>query len=192
MATGTLAAAPLLLAVGSHEAILITVGVGTFGLLVLAFFLWLAVSAVLSLVLQTIRRLCVLEQQSLRASIRQGIILTKHHLKEVGPLWLVWMSVRLIWVPLLVPVMILLVPFLMLTIPLGVALGGAPAALVAGFTALFMEGYTPWIMGILAGLPIFIVVMISPILFVSGLIQVYLSSVWTLAYRDLKAMELPV
>ena len=187
-----LAIAPLLLAIGSHEVILITIGVGTFGLLVLAFFMWLAVSAVLSLVLQTIRRLCVLEQQSLRASIRQGIILTKHHLKEVGPLWLVWMSVRLIWVPLLVPVMILLVPFLMLTIPLGVALGGAPAALVAGFTALFMEGYTPWIMGILAGLPIFIVVMISPILFVSGLIQVYLSSVWTLAYRDLKAMELPV
>jgi hypothetical protein len=53
-----------------------------------------------------------------------------------------------------------------------------------------MEGATPWIMGLLVGLPIFIVVMLSPILFVSGLVEIYKSSIWTLAYRDLKAMEL--
>jgi hypothetical protein len=186
------AVAPVLLAIGKHDAILITAGVGTVGLLILAFFVWLATSAVLSVVLQPIRRACVLEEQSLPASIRQGAVLTKHHLSEVLPLWLVWISIRLIWVPLTVPLVILFVPFLMLTIPLGVALGGFPSALVAGFTALFMDGVTPWIMGLMAGLPIFIVVMISPILFVNGLVEVYLSSIWTLAYRDLKAMELPV
>jgi hypothetical protein len=184
-----LAIAPLLLAIGSREAILITIGVGTFGLLVLVSFLLLAISAVLSLVLQPIRRACVLEQQSLLVSIRQGVMLAKHHLKDVGSLWLVWMSLRLIWVFLIVPVIILFIPFLLLTIPLGALLGGGSAALVAGITALFMDGYTPWIMGALAGLPIFIVVMISPILFVSGLVEVYMSSIWTLAYRDLKVME---
>jgi hypothetical protein len=187
-----LATTPILLAIRSHEIILVTAGVGTFGLLVLAFYLWLAVSAVLSLVLQTIRRACVLEQQSLLVSIRQGVTLTKHHLKEIGPLWLVWMGLRLLWIPLAVPILILFVPFLLLTIPLGTALGGMPAALVAGITSLFMDGATPWIMGALVGLPIFIVVMISPILFVSGLVEIYKSSIWTLAYRDLKAMELPV
>jgi hypothetical protein len=187
-----LAVAPVLLAIGKHDAILITAGVGTVGLLIVAFFVWLAASAVLSVVLQPIRRACALEEQSLPASIRQGAVLTKHHLKEVLPLWLVWISIRLIWVPLIVPVVILFVPFLMLTIPLGVALGGFPAALVAGFTALIMDGATPWIMGLMAGLPIFIVVMISPILFVNGLVEIYLSSIWTLAYRDLKAIELPV
>jgi hypothetical protein len=181
--------APLLLAIGSREAILITIGVGTFGLLVLVSFLLLAIGAVLSLVLQPIRRACVLEQQSLLVSIRQGVMLAKHHLKDVGSLWLVWMSLRLIWVFLIVPVIILFIPFLLLTIPLGALLGGGSAALVAGITALFMDGYTPWIMGALAGLPIFIVVMISPILFVSGLVEVYMSSIWTLAYRDLKVME---
>jgi hypothetical protein len=35
-----------------------------------------------------------------------------------------------------------------------------------------------------------IVVMISPILFVNGLVEIYMSSLWTLAYRDLKATEL--
>jgi hypothetical protein len=187
-----LAVAPVMLAIGMHDAILITAGMGTVGLLVLAFFVWLAASAVLSVILQPIRRACTLEEQSLPASIRQGVVLTKHHLSEVLPLWLVWMSIRLIWVPLIVPVVILFVPFLMLTIPLGVALGGFPAALVAGFTALFMDGATPWILGLMAGLPIFIVVMFSPILFVNGLVEIYLSSIWTLAYRNLKGMELPV
>jgi hypothetical protein len=187
-----LAVAPLLLAIGSREVILISFGVVTVGLLVLAFFLWLAVSATLSLVLQPIRRACVLEQQNLVVSIRQGVMLTKHHWKEVGQLWLIWMGIRLIWLPLLVPVMILLFPFLLLTIPLGAVLGGGTAAMVAGITALFMEGYTPWIMGALAGLPVFIVVIILPILFVSGLVEIYMSSIWTLAYRDLKAIEIPI
>jgi len=187
-----LAVAPVMLAIGMHDAILITAGMGTVGLLVLAFFVWLAANAVLSVILQPIRRACALEEQSLPASIRQGVVLTKHHLSEVLPLWLVWMSIRLIWIPLIVPVVILFVPFLMLTIPLGVAMGGFPAALVAGFTALFMDGATPWILGLMAGLPIFIVVMFSPILFVNGLVEIYLSSIWTLAYRNLKAMELSV
>ena len=183
---------PLLLVIGSQKAIPITIGVVTFvGMLILAFFLWLALIAALSLVIQIIRRFCVLEQQGLLASIRQGVRLTKHHLKDVTPLWLVWMGLRLIWVFLIVPVMLLFIPFLLLTIPLGALLGGGPAALVAGMTALFMEGYTPWIMGALVGLPIFIVVMISPILFVGGLVEIYKSSIWTIAYRDLKAMELP-
>jgi hypothetical protein len=183
---------PLLLVIGSQKAIPITIGVVTFvGMLILAFFLWLALIAALSLVIQIIRRFCVLEQQGLLASIRQGVRLTKHHLKDVTPLWLVWMGLRLIWVFLIVPVMLLFIPFLLLTIPLGALLGGGPAALVAGMTALFMDGATPWIMGALVGLPIFIVVMISPILFVGGLVEIYKSSIWTIAYRDLKAMELP-
>jgi hypothetical protein len=187
-----LAVAPILLAIRSHEIILITAGVGTFSLLILAIYLWFAASAVLSVVLQPIRRSCVLEEQSLPSSIRQGFTLTRHHLKEVVPLWLVWVSIRLLWVPLIVPVMFLLVPFLLLAILLGVVFGGAPAALVAGIAGLYIDGVTPWIMGLLAGLPIFIVVMISPILFISGLVEIYKSSMWTLAYRDLKAMEVQV
>jgi hypothetical protein len=151
--------------------------------------LWLAASAVLSLVLQTIRRACVLEGQSLLASIRQGVMLTKHHLKEVSPLWLIWMGVRLLWVPLGALILILLAPVLLLTVLTGVVLGGVPAALVAAITGLFMGGATPWIMGALAGLPVFIVVMASPMLFVNGLVEIYMSCIWTLAYRDLRAME---
>ena len=187
-----LAVAPILLAIGSNETVLITVGIGTIGLLTLATYLVLAAAALLSLVMQPIRRACALEDQSLWASIRQGIGMTKHHLKEVGVLWLIWMGIRLLWVPVSVLVLVILLPLLLVTMLLGVAVAGLPAALAGAITALFIDGATPWIMGALVGIPIFIVVMILPMLFVSGLVEIYKSSIWTLAYRDLMAMDRPV
>lgn len=187
-----LAIAPVLLAIGSQEAILITAGVGTFGLLILGICLWLAAGLVLSLVLQMIRRACVLEDQSLPASIRQGIRITKQHMKDVGLVWLIWMGIRLAWVPLGAIILILLAPVLLLTVLAGVVVGGVPAALVAVIADLFTSGATSWIMGALAGLPLFFVVTISPMLFVGGLVEIYTSSIWTLAYRDLRVMESPV
>ena len=187
-----LAVTPLLLAIGNHEAVIITAGVATLGLLVLGIYMWLAAGAVLSLVLQPVRRACALEEQSLWASIRQGITITKQHLKELSQIWLIWIGIRLLWVPLGLLVFILLSPVLLLTILAGVAMGGLPAALVAAIASLYTGDITSWIMGALAGLPIFILVLISPMLFVSGLIEIYKSCIWTLAYRDLKALQHPV
>ena len=184
-----LAAAPLLLAIGSHEAILITVGIGTFGLLALAVCLCFPAAMVLSIILQPIRRACALEDQSLWTSIRQGIRLTRHHFKEVGPLWLVWMSIRVLWALVGTVVVILLAPVLVVTILAGLVAGGLPAVLVALVARIFIGGVTPWLIGTLAGMPVFIVVTISPILFVSGLVEIYKSSMWTLGYRDLKAVK---
>ena len=186
-----LAITPVLLAIGSQEAVIILGAAGTFGMLLLVFFLSLAVTVVLSGVMQVIRRACVLEDQSLLSSIRQGISLTRQHIKDIALLWMTWVGLLILWVPLVLPVIILLVPFLLVTMLVGIALGGISTALVAGIADLFISGGTPWIMGGLAGLPVFIVVMISPILFVNGFMEVYLSSMWTLAYRNLKHGSLP-
>jgi hypothetical protein len=187
-----LAVAPVLLAIGRPEAILVTAGLGAFALLVLAGYLWLPASAVLSLVLQPVRRACVLDEAGLLASIRQGALLTKHHLKDVSLIWLIWMGIRLLWLPVGALVLILLAPVLLFTILAGTAAGGVTAALVGVIAVLFVEGATPWIMGVVAGLPVFIVVMISPMLFLGGLVEIYKSCLWTLAYRDLRAMERPM
>ncbi len=183
--------APVLLAIRSNEAIIIASGIGAFGLFIMAGYLWLAASGILSLVIQPIKRACALDNQGMVAAFRHGITLTKRHLKDVGMLWLVWMCIRLLWVPLGILIVILLVPFFLLTTLAGLAMGGLPATLVATVTSLFMGGATPWIMGALVGVPIFIVVMASPMLFVNGLVEVYMSSIWTLAYRDLRALESP-
>jgi hypothetical protein len=184
-----LAVAPILLSIGSHDAVIIIAGIGTAGLLVMAGCLWLAALVVLSFVLQPIRRACILEDQSLWASIRQGLSLTRHHLKEVGLLWLVWMGIRVLWAPVAAAILIILTPILLLTILLGGVVSGVPAVIIGITARIFMGGLTPWLMGALAGLPIFIVVMISPMLFVSGFVEIYKSCIWTLAYRDLKAMK---
>ena len=118
--------------------------------------------------------------------------MTRQHLKEVGLIWLVWMGIRLVWVPLGLIVLILLTPVLLLTMLAGVVAGGIPAALVALIADLFASEATSWIMGALAGLPLFFLVTISPMLFIEGLLEVYMSSIWTLAYRDLRVMESPV
>jgi hypothetical protein len=144
---------------------------------------------VLSVLLQPIRRACVLEDQGLLVSIQQGAWMTTHHLKDIGPLWLIWMGIRLLWVPVGMVILIVLIPVLALTTLIGVAAGGVPGILVTGMAIPFTSPITAWIMGLMAGLPFFIVVLISPLLFVNGLVETYLSSVWTLAYRQLKALE---
>jgi hypothetical protein len=51
------------------------------------------------------------------------------------------------------------------------------------------SGPLPWILAGAVGLPIFLLVLVIPLLFLGGLWQVYRSSVWTLTYRELRAME---
>ncbi len=187
-----LAVAPVLLAFGSQSAALIFAGLGTLGLLFVAFCAWVAGSALLSVVLQPIRCACVLEDQGLVASIRTGLRMTRHHVKEVGLLWLIWMGIRLLGGIFAVLIVVLLAPALLLAVLAGVAVGGVPAALVGFIANLFTGGATPWIMGALVGLPVFTVVTLSPILFVGGLIEIYKSSLWILGYRELRSMPRPV
>src|SRR5512135_3423296 len=99
-------------------------------LLILSSSLWMIGGAVLSLVLQPIRLVCVLENRSFFASIRDGFRMAKHHFKNVGLLWLIWMGIRILWAPLGILAVILIAPFILLAILAGVVMGGIPAALV--------------------------------------------------------------
>jgi hypothetical protein len=184
-----LSIAPLLLALRSRDWVIITLGVGTVSLLIFLVYLWFAVHMILGLVLQPIRRACVLEKQSLAASIREGFRMMKGYPKELGLIGLIWLGIRLCWVPLAGLILLLLLPLLLMTTLLGVGVGGVPGILVTGIASLFTDGLTAWIMGLIAGFPTFLVIMLSPMLFINGLLEVYLSSIWTLAYRDLRAVQ---
>jgi len=157
------------------------------------FFLWVLLSIVVGVVLsplmQVIRRACAVEGLGAIASIRRGVATVKGHLREVVVVWLIWISTRLLWMFAAVPVMIVISPVMLLSIALGAALGGVPAAGVGGVLSLLLDGPFPWIVGGVVGLPIFIVVTIAPMLFLSGLVEVFKSNTWTLAYRELRALE---
>jgi hypothetical protein len=82
-----------------------------------------------------------------------------------------------------------MLPLFVLTILKGVIVARVPALIVGGICSLFLSGAWPWIVGGLFGLPIFFLVAFSPEFLVESLAQIFRSSVWTLVYRELKALE---
>jgi len=187
-----LALSPLLLIATGNVLAIAAGAFGTLGLLGLASTLLFAGSVLLSLVMQPVKRACVLDNLGITASLRKGFSVLRGHLKQVVTMWVIWIGIRILWIPLSFVLMILTAPLLVLTILLGVVAGGVPGVVVAGLSSLFVEGATPWIMGAIVAIPIFLLVMISPMLFLGGLVQVFLSSMWTLAYRELRAEGVPV
>ena len=162
---------------------------GVLGLLIFTGLLLAMVSALLSLIMQTVRRACVIDNMGVFASIGTGITMLRHHLKDVGIAWLIWIGIRILWAPVSLMVALILLPVLLVFLLAGVVVGVVPAALAAGIASPFVNGVTPWIIGVIAGLPIFILVMILPLLFVGGWVEIYKSNLWTLTYRELIVME---
>jgi hypothetical protein len=158
--------------------------------LFLIIFLSVIVSAVLSLFVQVIRRACAVEGLGVFASIGRGLGMVRRHFKEVAIIWLIWIGTRLAWMVVSIPVIIILSPILLLFLIAGVAAGAVPALLVGGLLTSTLGAPFAWAVGALAGLPIFLLTMLAPMLFVSGLVEIFKSSTWTVAYRQLLALEL--
>jgi hypothetical protein len=183
------ALSPLLLWTSGSTLAGITGTVFSTGLLFLLIPVAIIVKAALSLLMQVFRRACAVEQLGAFAAIRRGFVVARHHLKEVGIVWIIWIGMRLLWMLAMVPVMIVILPVTLLFILVGAVAGGMPAVLVGGVLSLFYQGALPWIVGGIVGLPLFILAMIAPMLFLSGLVEVIKSSTWTLTYRELRAQE---
>jgi len=129
-----------------------------------------------------IRRACVLEGRGVAGSIRYGFAVVRKHLGKVVPVGLVNWGVGLTWPLLVAPVAALLAG-------VGLLLGGTVALLVGVVTRLFLEGVTPWVLAGVLGIPIFLLTVAVPLAFLGGLREVFLSSAWTLTYRELLTLE---
>jgi hypothetical protein len=105
--------------------------------------------------------------------------------------WLAWMGVRLVWSLALIPLIILLSPVLLLSMILGAAAGAVPALLATGIASLSVSSVFAWIIGAIFGIPLFLVVTFAPINFLSGLVEVFKSSFWTLSYREFRPLPSP-
>jgi hypothetical protein len=179
-----LALAPLLLWATGDETAGIAGTLATVVMVMSLILLLIVVSVVLSLLTHFFRRACALEAVGVVEAIRQGTGVVRRHLKDVGVMWLIMFGLSIAWLFAIIPLMIALVL-------LGLAAGGLPALLVGGLVSLTFEGAVPWILAALVGLPIFIVAIAIPVLFLGGLVEVFRSSVWTLTYRELRGLEQP-
>jgi hypothetical protein len=177
-----LAFAPLLLWATESKVAGIIGTVITIGLFFLILFLAIVVGVVLSLLKKFFWRACALEELGVVESIRQGFGVVKQHLKDVGIMWLILVGLGLGWI-------LVIIPFTILLVIVAVMVGGFPALLMGGLASLIFEGAVPWILAGVIGIPIFILVVALPRLFLGGLVEVFKSSVWTLTYRELRALE---
>ena len=157
-------------------------------------FLLIFVITILMVVLYVLRdfawRMIVLDGAGAREALRMAWALVKRQWKNVGLTWLVMVGLKIAWG---IGFFILIFPLLVVSIL--TAVGGAlvailPTLLTAGVASLLSApDYWPWIFAAIIGLPFFVIVAFSPILLVSGWAQIYQSNVWTLTYRELKAIE---
>jgi hypothetical protein len=176
------ALAPLLLWTTGSDAAGALGTVATVGLVFLLILLAIVVAVVLTLLTRFFRRVCALEGLGVIESIQQGYGVVRRHLKDVAIMWLIMAGVGLgVGVALFIVVILLLA--------VGVLLGGLPALLVGWLASSMFEGPMPWILAAAVGVPIFLLVLVVPLLFLGGLIEVFKSSVWTLTYRELRALE---
>ncbi len=140
------------------------------------------VTAVVELLRQFFWRACTFEELGVFEAIREGYAMVRRHWVQVLTMWAITIGIRLAWGAFIVVVGLLL--FL-----LGATLGGIPAIIVGTLSRLVTEGVTPWVLAAAAGLPILVIVVSLPVIFLQGIMETFSSTLWTLTYRELRAAE---
>lgn len=177
-----IALAPLLTLTLDNETLGVIASILTAGLVILVVFVAIVAVITLSVLMQFFRRAAVLENLGVFEAIRRGWAVARSRPGDV-------IIMALILFALSLAAVILILPLLLLLVFLGLAAGGLPGLLAGGLASLFLEGSAPVIVGLVVGLPLFLLIVILPLLFVSGLAQVFSLGTWTLAYREILALQ---
>ena len=162
--------------------------VGSIGILFLLIFVVVIVSIFLGLLRHFFWRACALKNLGVRESLRRGFQMARENWKNVGIMWLVMVGLGIAWAFVSIVAAIVTLPVVALTSVVAVLVAGIPALLVGGLTSLFLNGWIPWVIGAVFVLPLFFTLAFSPWLLLGSWQTVYASTVWTLVYRELKAL----
>ncbi|MFP4344272.1 MAG: hypothetical protein ACLFU8_06250 [Anaerolineales bacterium] len=177
------ALAPLLAWI-TESVILQVVGtVLSIGLTFLVVLLFILVIIALSLLRHFALRAAALEGLPVFPALHEGYRMVREHLDDVVLMGLIMFGIRIALTVVFIPVIILLVLA-------GIVLGVLPGVLAGLLTfAVAGEGALPWIVGFIVGLPLFLLVVGVPSLFLGGLVETFKSTTWTLTYRELRVLE---
>jgi hypothetical protein len=170
---------PLPLWVDLSEGLAIAAGILTAALFFIAVFAIVMMSLAITLIKLFARRACALEDMGVAASLLRGYRTVKKHFRELLPVGLVGLGVNLSW-----PAVVLC--FLILLFGVGVLVGGLPALLVGKLMESAAAGETAVFVSLGLGLLLLGAVLTAPLIWLDGLRQVYLSSIWTLTYRQIQ------
>jgi hypothetical protein len=185
-----LAFTPLVFGIrGSTASAVITGSLLTGGLVVAGIALAVAAGTLLSVLKRFFRQTCALESLGVIASICRGWAVVRQKPLDVLVIWLIVAGIGLGWAIAIALSFVVLFPLLILSSALAGVAGTLSGCLVYLLSSLVFEGTVPVLAAVLVGLPIFVLAMLAPWWCLGGLKEVFLSSAWTLAYRELRAVE---
>ncbi len=175
---------------GESEPFAVAGIVGLIGVVVLVIFVVAILSIILMLLRQFFWRVCALEDVGVGESLRRGFAMVRENWKNVGLMWLIMIGLGIAWMIVSFIALILLIPIVIITSVIAAVMVAVPGLLLVGLFSLFLSGYLPWIAGGLFVLPLFFVIAFSPWGLLTAWQQVYASTVWTLTYREIKALPI--
>ena len=155
--------------------------IATIGLFFSMMFLVMLVGLALSLVMALIQRACVQGNLGVTASIRQGAHLVRQHFMDVFLMWLLLVGVSIAF-------FLVILPIAMLVLGVAALLGGGAGWLTYTLLHTGASELGPILWAVVAGTGVFGILITLPLAFLGGLREVYLSTAWTLTYRELDAM----
>lgn len=159
------------------------VGLTVFGISVVV--IW---SIVFGLLRPFFWRIAVLENAGVGESFRRGFAMVRENWKNVGLMWLVMIGLGIAWIIVSILAIIVTIPIVIITAIVAALVAAIPAMLLVGLFSLFLTGPLPWIAAGLFVLPLFFMIAFSPWLLLGSWQSVFTSTVWTLTYRELKAL----
>jgi hypothetical protein len=163
--------------------------VAAIGLGFLSIFFLLVTAVFLTLLRNFFARAVALDGVGVNAALRSGWAMFRRNWKSAGLMWLVTVGIWIAVGILGLVVFFLLIPtYLVMLIPAALV-AALPALIAFGITRIFAGGPLTWIIALLAALPFFFVILFAPLLLVVGWYRIYESNIWTLTYREIKALE---
>jgi len=162
--------------------------VALIGLVFLGIFLVIVLSFILGALRPFFWRVAILEEADVRESLRRGFAMVRENWKSVGLMWLVMIGLGIAWAIVSLLAALLTLPIVLITSLAAAAVVAIPGLLLVGLFSLFLGGTLPWIAAGLFVLPLFFLIAFSPWLLLGSWQTVFTSTVWTLTYREIKAL----
>jgi hypothetical protein len=175
--------------INGNAALAISGTIAAIGCAFLFIFAFVILMVFLRLLRQFFVRAAALEGAGIGESFRRGWNLFKNNWKSAVLMWLVMLGIGFGFGIVGMILFFLLIPaYLILILPAAIV-AAIPAAIALGITSIFASGPMAWIVAILVAVTFFLLITVAPLTLVSGWYQIYISSVWTLTYREIKALE---
>jgi len=162
--------------------------VSTIALVFITIFVVIVLTILLHLLRNFFWRVCALENAGVRESLQRGFAMVLENWKNVGLMWLVMIGLGIVWAIASIILFVVTIPLVVVTAVVAALVAAAPYLLMVGAFSLFLNGVLPWIAAGLFVAPLFFTIAFSPWLILGSWQTVYTSTVWTLTYREIKAL----